>query len=205
MLDLPTSEVTSDTASRLPNFSDEASQANFSILRELDDVPFSPTMFQGSLTGCCCPIGDPPNQRGEILTSPMESPSEDLPLTPGPRSDGCSEDIPDPLISDGNNFGDPFDDAPLAGDPGRRTPSLDETDPSPENDPFSSLCSEYLAMLDNPTSKITRDPASLPPCSSNDEAARAILSILYAGEPTDVLVFAHGVSRVIDRLLPSYR
>jgi hypothetical protein len=55
--------------------------------------------------------------------------------------------------------------------------------PSPENDPFSSLCSEYLTMLDHPTSEITHNPASIPPTPADDEAAQAILAILYAGDP----------------------
>lgn len=64
-----------------------------------------------------------------------------------------------------------------------RRPSSDEMTPSPENDPFSSLCNEYLTMLDHPTSEMTHNPASNPPTTADDEAAKAILSILYAGDP----------------------
>jgi hypothetical protein len=47
---------------------------------------------------------------------------------------------------------------------------------STENDPFSSLCSEYLTMLDNPTSEMGLDAAS------HEEAAQAILNIFHAGD-----------------------
>jgi len=64
----------------------------------------------------------------------------------------------------------------------RRTSSLDEMTPSAENDAFSSLCSEYLTMLDNPTSEMSLNAASHPPSSSDEQAAQAILSILRAGD-----------------------
>jgi len=53
--------------------------------------------------------------------------------------------------------------------------------PSIENDAFSSLCSEYLTMLDNPTSELDSSTASHPPNCSDEVAALAILSILQAG------------------------
>ena len=77
-----------------------------------------------------------------------------------------------------------------------------------ENDPLSSLYAEYLTMLDNhdsPTSEVTPITASHPPNSLDEETAQAILSVLHAGEPDDVSFFAHGVPRVIDRLLLSSR
>lgn len=72
-----------------------------------------------------------------------------------------------------------------------RRPSSDEMTPSPENDPFSSLCNEYLTMLDHPTSEITHNPASNPPTTADDEAAKAILSILYAGTLDHVPFLTH--------------
>jgi hypothetical protein len=57
----------------------------------------------------------------------------------------------------------------------RRSSSLDEMTPSPENDTFSSLCSEYLTMLDS-TSEMGLNAAS------HEEAAQAILNIFQAGE-----------------------
>jgi hypothetical protein len=54
--------------------------------------------------------------------------------------------------------------------------------PSPEDDPFSSLCSEYLTMLDNPTSEMSLNATSNPPTSSDDEAVQAILTIINAGD-----------------------
>ena len=63
----------------------------------------------------------------------------------------------------------------------RRSSSLDEMTPSPENDPFSALCSEYLTMLNNPTSEMSLDVAS------HEEAAQAILSIFHAGKPRRAL------------------
>jgi hypothetical protein len=65
----------------------------------------------------------------------------------------------------------------------RRTSSLDEMTPSPENDPFSSLCSEYLTMLDNPTSEMGLSAAS------HEEAAQAILNIFQAGDSAKPSVF----------------
>jgi hypothetical protein len=64
----------------------------------------------------------------------------------------------------------------------RRTPSSDEMTPSTENDAFTSLCSEYLNMLGNPTSETILNAPSHPPNSSDEEAAQAILSILRAGD-----------------------
>ena len=69
----------------------------------------------------------------------------------------------------------------------RRTSSLDEMTPSSENDAFSSLCSEYLTMLDNPSSELSLNPVTDLPTSLNEEAAQAILSILRAGEPDHAL------------------
>ena len=57
----------------------------------------------------------------------------------------------------------------------RRSSSLDEMTPSPENDTFSSLCSEYLTMLDS-TSEMGLNAAS------HEEAAQAILNIFQAGK-----------------------
>jgi hypothetical protein len=51
--------------------------------------------------------------------------------------------------------------------------------PPIENDAFSSLCSEYLTMLDHPNPE-TPNTASHPPNSSDEEAVRAILSVLRA-------------------------
>ena len=73
----------------------------------------------------------------------------------------------------------------------RRTSSLDEMTPSAENDAFSSLCSEYLTMLDNPSPEMSLIAASNPPNSSDEEAAQAILSILRAGEPDHVFLLTH--------------
>ena len=73
----------------------------------------------------------------------------------------------------------------------RRTSSLDEMAPSAENDVFTSLCSEYLTMLDNPTSEINPNASSHPPNSSDEEAAQAILTILRAGEPDHVPCLTH--------------
>lgn len=56
--------------------------------------------------------------------------------------------------------------------------------PSTENDALSSLCSEYLTMLDNPSSELSLNPASNPPNSSDEEAAQAIISFLRAGDST---------------------
>ena len=64
----------------------------------------------------------------------------------------------------------------------RRTSSLDEMSQSTDNDAFSSLCSEYLTMLENPTSDVSLNPASRPTNSSDEQAAQAILSLLQAGE-----------------------
>lgn len=73
----------------------------------------------------------------------------------------------------------------------RRTSSLDEMTPSPENDPFSSLCSEYLTMLDNPTVETSHNVASNPPSSSEEEAVRAILAAIQAGKHDHVLLLTH--------------
>ena len=73
----------------------------------------------------------------------------------------------------------------------RRTSSLDEMAPSSEDDAFSSLCSEYLNMLTNPTSEMVLNTAAQPPPSSDDEAAQAIISILRAGMPDHVLFLTH--------------
>jgi len=54
--------------------------------------------------------------------------------------------------------------------------------PSSENDPFSSLCSEYLTMLDNTSPEMSLNAASNPPNSSDEQAAQAILSILRSGD-----------------------
>ena len=62
----------------------------------------------------------------------------------------------------------------------RRSSSLDEMTPSPENDTFSSLCSEYLTMLDN-TTEMSLNAAS------HEEAAQAILNIFQAGKLYPVL------------------
>ena len=72
----------------------------------------------------------------------------------------------------------------------RRTSSLDEMPPPTENDAFSSLCSEYLTMLDNP-SEMSLNPASNPPSSSVEEATQAILSIFRAGELDHVIPLAN--------------
>jgi hypothetical protein len=58
----------------------------------------------------------------------------------------------------------------------RRSSSLDEMTPSQENDAFSSLCSDYLTMLDNTTSEMGLNAAS------HEEAAQAILNIFQAGD-----------------------
>jgi hypothetical protein len=64
--------------------------------------------------------------------------------------------------------------------------------PSAENDAFSSLCSEYLTMLDSSSSEMCLNNASNPPTSSDEEAAQAIiLSILRAGEPDHVPPLTH--------------
>ena len=73
----------------------------------------------------------------------------------------------------------------------RRTSSLDEMTPSPENDSMSSLCSEYLNMLDNPTMEISPNAASNPPTSSEEEAVQAILTIINAGKHDHVLPLTH--------------
>ena len=66
----------------------------------------------------------------------------------------------------------------------RRTSSLDEMTPSPENDTsFSSLCSEYLTMLD--ASEMGLNAAS------HEEAAQAILNIFQAGKPYPVPPLTH--------------
>lgn len=65
--------------------------------------------------------------------------------------------------------------------PPRRTSSLDKTTPSSEDDAFSSLCSEYLNMLTNPTSKMALNTTAQSRPSSGEEAAQTILSILRAG------------------------
>jgi hypothetical protein len=59
---------------------------------------------------------------------------------------------------------------------------LDEMTPSSENDAFSSLCSEYLTMLDNTSPEMSLDAASNPLHSSDEQAAQAILSILCPGD-----------------------
>jgi hypothetical protein len=58
----------------------------------------------------------------------------------------------------------------------RRPSSLDEMTPSTENDPFSSLCSEYLTMLDTSTAEMSLN------ATSPEEAAQAILNIFQAGD-----------------------
>jgi hypothetical protein len=63
----------------------------------------------------------------------------------------------------------------------RRSSSLDDMPQPTETDPFSSLCSEYLNMLDGPSSETSPNTASHPPISPDDEAAQAILSVLRAG------------------------
>jgi len=73
----------------------------------------------------------------------------------------------------------------------RRTSPLDEMTTSTENEAFSSLCSEYLTMLDNPTLETSLNAPSHPPNSSDEEAAQAILSILRAGEPDHVPRLTH--------------
>jgi hypothetical protein len=66
----------------------------------------------------------------------------------------------------------------------QRTSSSDDMSQSPDNDAFSSLCSEYLTMLENPTSEVVSlNPAASRPSNSSDEqAAQAILSLLQAGD-----------------------
>jgi hypothetical protein len=64
----------------------------------------------------------------------------------------------------------------------RRTSSLDEMTPSSDNDAFSSLCSEYLTMLDPTPSEMGLNAASHPLSSSDEQAAQAILSILRPGD-----------------------
>ena len=56
----------------------------------------------------------------------------------------------------------------------RRNSPLDDMIPSSENDAFSSLCSEYLTMLDHPAPEMN--------LNTDEQAAKAILSILQAGE-----------------------
>ena len=73
----------------------------------------------------------------------------------------------------------------------RRTSSLDEMMPSSENDAFSSLCSEYLTMLDDPSSEMSLNPATNLPTSLDEEAAQAILSILRASELDHTLFLTH--------------
>ena len=73
----------------------------------------------------------------------------------------------------------------------RRTSSLDEMTPSSENDAFSSLCSEYLTMLGNPSPEVSLNTASNLPTSLDEEAAQAILTILRAGEPDHALFLTH--------------
>jgi len=64
----------------------------------------------------------------------------------------------------------------------RRSSSLDEMTSSSENDAFSSLCSEYLTMLDNTTSEMSLNTASDPLNPSDEQAAQAILSFLRPGD-----------------------
>jgi len=74
----------------------------------------------------------------------------------------------------------------------RRTPSsMDEMTPTSDNDAFSSLCSEYLTMLDTTSPEISLDAASLPLSSSDEQAAQAILSILHPGESGHVPLLTH--------------
>ena len=71
-----------------------------------------------------------------------------------------------------------------------RTSSSDEMMPSTEDDAFSSLCSEYLTMLENPSSEGSANAASRPPTSSDEQAAQAILRLIQAGEH-HVLLMTH--------------
>jgi hypothetical protein len=73
----------------------------------------------------------------------------------------------------------------------RRTSPLDEMTPSSENDAFSSLCSEYLTMLDSTSPEVSLDAASNPLHSSDEQAAQAILSILCPGQSDHVLPLTH--------------
>jgi len=66
----------------------------------------------------------------------------------------------------------------------RRPSSLDEMTPAPENESFSSLCSEYLTMLDNTTEMDLN-------AASHEEAAQAILNIFHAGKHYHVLTLTH--------------
>jgi hypothetical protein len=63
----------------------------------------------------------------------------------------------------------------------QRSSSLDEMTSS-ENDTFSSLCSEYLTMLENPAPEMSPNAASHSLTSSDEQAAQVILSFLQAGE-----------------------
>jgi hypothetical protein len=63
--------------------------------------------------------------------------------------------------------------------------------PSSENDAFSSLCSEYLTMLDNTSPEMSLNGASNPLHSSDEQAAQAILAILCPGESDHVLPLTH--------------
>ena len=69
--------------------------------------------------------------------------------------------------------------------------SLDDVVPPSEPDAFSSLCSEYLTMLDKSSPELNLNAASGISNHSEEEAARAILSILRTGEPDCTLSLAH--------------
>jgi hypothetical protein len=68
----------------------------------------------------------------------------------------------------------------------RRTSPTDEMTPSAEDESFSSLCSEYLTMLD-----------STPNTASVEEATQAILNIFRAGTPDHVPFLTHQESLTI--------
>jgi hypothetical protein len=85
----------------------------------------------------------------------------------------------------------------------RRTSSLDEMTPSAENDAFSSLCSEYLTMLDNPTSEMSLDAASHPSTSSDEQAAQAIINLLQAGEAKQSGFLTSPMESPFDDFLPT--
>jgi hypothetical protein len=73
----------------------------------------------------------------------------------------------------------------------RRPSSSDEMTPSTEDDAFSSLCSEYLTMLGNPTSEMSLNAAAHPPNSSDEQATQAILDLFRAGKPDHATHLTH--------------
>jgi len=71
------------------------------------------------------------------------------------------------------------------------SPPLDKRPGVVEDDLFSSLCSKYITILNNPTSGRNLIAAPHSQNSSNEEMAQAILSLLRDGQSDNALHPTH--------------